>query len=118
MPNETQCLAQNIYHEARGEPFRGKLAVARVTLNRVNSGTFPNTICGVVYQKGQFSWTSKRYKIRDQHAWGQAVFIANLVTESPEILGHFPALYFHNKTVKPNWKRKKLATIGQHTFYM
>ena len=65
--DEVECLALNIYHEARNQPTAGKLAVAQVTLNRVKHDRFPNTICGVVYQgyylnnnpikhKCQFSW--------------------------------------------------------------
>ena len=61
---QLNCLTQNIYWEAASEPFEGKVAVAQVTLNRVESGKFANTVCGVVYQKNvfyervvcQFSW--------------------------------------------------------------
>lgn len=61
---QLECLARNIYHEAGGEPFEGKVAVAQVTINRAESGDFPNDICKVVYQKNivyekvlcQFSW--------------------------------------------------------------
>ena len=48
--DELHCLAKNVYHEARGESKAGKLAVAHVTLNRVHSDEFPDTVCGVVYQ--------------------------------------------------------------------
>ena len=48
--DEVECLALNIYHEARNQPTVGKLAVAQVTMNRVKDVRFPNTICGVVYQ--------------------------------------------------------------------
>jgi len=54
--DELQCLAKNIYHEARGESWEGKLAVAWVTLNRVHSGRFPDTICDVVYQAQHSTW--------------------------------------------------------------
>ena len=61
---QLDCLAKNIYHEAKGEPFEGKVAVAQVTINRAASGQFPSDICKVVYQKNvvydkvlcQFSW--------------------------------------------------------------
>ena len=48
---QLECLARNIYYEAKGEPFEGKVAVAQVTINRMESGLFPNDLCKVVYQK-------------------------------------------------------------------
>ena len=51
------CLTLNVYHEARGEPFLGQVAVAEVTLNRVDDLRWPDTVCEVVYQPYQFSWT-------------------------------------------------------------
>ena len=59
------CLTRNIYYEAASEPFEGKVAVAQVTMNRVETGRFGRDVCGVVYQKNvvyekvicQFSWT-------------------------------------------------------------
>jgi len=53
---ELDCLAKNIYHEARGESLQGKKAVANVTLNRVHSNLFPDTVCGVVYQAVHSRW--------------------------------------------------------------
>ena len=58
--DEVNCLALNIYHEARNQPFMGKLAVGYVTLNRVNSDEFPNTICGVVKQGLKSKWFKKK----------------------------------------------------------
>ena len=55
------CLAMNIYHEARSEPIAGRVAVAEVTLNRVESKYYPNDICGVVYQKGKKSCTRPKH---------------------------------------------------------
>jgi len=60
LDQETHCLAQNVYHEARGESWHGKMAVALVTLNRTEHWRFPKTICKVVYQPGQFTWTQYR----------------------------------------------------------
>ncbi|HIE75488.1 MAG TPA: cell wall hydrolase, partial [Gammaproteobacteria bacterium] len=54
---EVGCLALNIYHEARGESHDGQVAVAAVTLNRMQSASYPDTVCGVVWQPHQFSWT-------------------------------------------------------------
>lgn len=117
--NETVCLAKNIYHEARGESIRGKLAVAKVTLNRVNSGKFRHTICGVVYQRGQFSWTESKYKpILDKSAWLDSLHIAKLVMLNPE-LSKTTAMYYHNLKVKPRWQQlERIDKIGNHVFYI
>jgi spore germination cell wall hydrolase CwlJ-like protein len=113
------CLAKNIYYEAQGESLIGKLAVAKVTLNRVTSPKFPNSVCGVVYQKYQFSWTlTKQYKIRNLAAWQESLNLARdaIYNGLPE-LENFKALYFHNKQVNPRWNRKRLLKIGNHIFY-
>src|SRR4051812_31944557 len=77
------CLARNIYFEARGEGSRGQYAVAAVTLNRVREKRWADGICGVVYQKKQFSWTqswpmSRPTVIDDQAAWQRAAEVAVL----------------------------------------
>lgn len=115
--NETMCLAKNIYHEARGETIQGKLAVAKVTLNRVASGKFRHTICGVVYQPNQFSWTKYKYKpILDQTAWLNSLHIAKLVMLDPNKY-KTTATHYHNLKVKPVWHLKQIDKIGNHVFY-
>lgn len=114
---QLNCLAKNVYFESRGEPFKGKLAVALVTLNRVASDKYPNTVCEVVYQKNQFSWTKSRSRITDTSKWQESVEAARLALDSPYILGDFRATHFHNNTIRPGWKLKKLAKIGNHTFF-
>jgi spore germination cell wall hydrolase CwlJ-like protein len=117
--NETVCLAKNIYHEARGESILGKLAVAKVTLNRVASGKFRETICKVVYQSGQFSWTKSKYKpILDKNAWSESLHIAKLLMLNPE-LSKTTAMYYHSTKVKPNWRQlERVDKIGNHVFYI
>jgi len=112
---ETMCLARNIYHEARGESYLGKLAVAKVTINRTKDPKFPRTICGVVYQPGQFSWTALGPRKTDQ----ESIRIAQRAIQGRHELSRFDALYFHNKSVSPAWARKfkKIKTIGTHAFY-
>lgn len=113
------CLAKNIYFEARGESTQGKLAVAKVTLNRVKSGKFPTTICAVVYQPYQFSWTTNpRPQVKYDKQWQESIHLAKyaITTNIPE-LKHFEALYFHNNHVRPHWKHKQIAKIGNHVFY-
>lgn len=118
--NEVLCLAKNIYFEARGEPIRGKIAVAQVTLNRVTHRTqFDASICGVVYAKNQFSWTMERHREPRGPAWHEAQAIAKAVLLGTVHLPEFKALYFHNLTVNPSWNRTKdlVARIGNHIFY-
>lgn len=113
------CLAKNIYYEARGEPHQGKLAVAQVTLNRVNDERFASTICGVVYQPYQFSWTKERnLKVVDKQAWQESLEIATTAINSGlDSMADFNAMYFHSTKVKPRWKLRKVAKIGNHVFY-
>jgi spore germination cell wall hydrolase CwlJ-like protein len=117
---ELLCLAKNIYYEARGEPMRGKIAVAQVTLNRVTHRTeFQSSICGVVYAKNQFSWTMEKHREPRGAAWHEAQAVAKAVVVGTAHLPGFKALYFHNLTVQPQWNRTKelVARIGNHIFY-
>lgn len=75
--NEMTCLALTVYHESRGEPLVGQKMVADVVMNRKRDSRFPSTVCGVVFQRSQFSYLSKRnLSPRDQAAWDRAVEIA------------------------------------------
>ena len=127
---ELDCLAMNIYHEARGEPRAGQYAVGEVTMNRVYSATYPDNICAVVYQKHwnpksktysyAFSWTDNDYAVNMRsRPWKQAFQIAKTIyydNYEPQLDG---ALFYHAKYVKPGWAKryKKIATIGKHIFY-
>lgn len=116
------CLTKNIYHEARGESYLGKIAVAQVTMNRVNSGQrWPGTVCDVVYQqvKGtpQFSWTTMNVKVGDSKAWEEAKQIAYGVLNGDLWIKHFNFTYFHNKTVEHGQNKKGHRVIGNHVFY-
>lgn len=117
---DIECLAKNIYHEARGEPFHGQVAVALVTVNRVASGVFENTVCKVVYAHRQFSWTlDKTKKVKDSKAWASAVEVATAVLSRKIYNPDFTAVYFHTKQVRPKWAKTKtiIARIGNHIFY-
>ena len=91
---EKKCLAEAIYFEARSEPEEGQAAVAQVVLNRVSSGLYPSTICGVVYQNRhhyhacQFSFAceGRSLRITEPDAWSTAVRIADEVTEGKTYL--------------------------------
>lgn len=120
--NEVQCLANNIYYEASAEPYLGKVAVAKVTVNRTKDPDFKPTICGVVYQPGQFSWTSDKSlqkRRKDPKVWQECLQIARNVVAGYGLgyLADFSATHFHNNKVKPKWKLKRVAKIGNHTFY-
>ena len=112
------CLAFAIYFEARGESIDGKLAIVDVILERVIDKRWPDTICGVVKQKEQFSFYSSNLIINDITAYKEAVTIANHVLH-----GYVPAIvdanHYHTLDVSPKWARNKRAImiIGNHKFY-
>lgn len=107
-----------MYYEARGEPRAGKIAVALVTINRVDDKRYPSTICGVVFQKKQFSWTVSYNKGGiNMKQWRQSQEAALEAYMDRGILGNFKATHFHNSQVNPRWKLRKVATINNHTFY-
>lgn len=128
--HDIKCLTLNIFHEARSESIKGQRAVASVTLNRVASKHYPNTICEVVYEKrwdrirkryvGQFSWTEfdQPPKLKSK-AWYQAWQIANTAYKEKDKKQLKGALFYHASYIKPSWARKKkpIARIGSHIFY-
>lgn len=126
---QLECLAKNIYYEAGSEPFEGKVAVAQVTLNRMDSGQFPSDLCKVVYQKNvvyekvlcQFSWYCENPSAKapkNNEAYKESEVVARQVLlEGFRLPVLHDALYFHAKHVKPNWSYQKVAVIGGHVFY-
>jgi N-acetylmuramoyl-L-alanine amidase len=118
--NDLYCLVQNVYHEARGEDALGQAAVAHVTLNRVNSPTYPNSLCDVVWQKRQYSWTEdgKSDRMTDLGAMGKAVDLALAASRGrvKDPTGGAPHYYAHGK-VRPYWSESGYRLIvGEHTF--
>lgn len=115
---DLSCLSKTIHHEARGESYKGMLAVAHVVLNRTKSERFPSTICEVVYQKTnktcQFSWACVKIKTRamKEEVYTLAVQILNGETRDPTK----GALFFHNKEAE-SFERRKTVEIGNHIFY-
>lgn len=119
---ELGCLALNIYHEARGETEKGKYAVAAVTLNRVKNKYYPDTICGVVWQKKQFSWTilsSEFHSVKNPKAWTNAIEIAQRFMEGDDWSGVGEATHYHTVAVSPAWKddEQLIGQVGNHLFY-
>ena len=126
---QVECLAKNIYWEAAHEPFEGKVAVAQVTINRVNDGRFANDICAVVYQKNvvytkvvcQFSWFCEtNHLTRSAHPklYMESEAVAKKVLlENYRLDGFKDALYYHADYVDPKWKKERIGKIGRHIFY-
>ena len=118
--NDLNCLAEAIYFEARGESRQGQAAVAEVILNRVDSRQFPSTVCGVINQPAQFSYTIGGPKpIHNKAAYQRARDIAQAALSGAprELTGG--ATYFHTPAVRPSWSRRMHRTvqIGAHIFY-
>jgi N-acetylmuramoyl-L-alanine amidase len=118
---ELDCLATGIYFEAKSEPLAGQLAVGRVIANRAESGgRFPSTYCGVLFQRGQFSFVhghSLPAVPRASRQWQTAVAIAKIVDQDLKESGVGNALFFHARYVSPGWRLKRIASIGNHVFY-
>jgi len=126
---QLECLTKNIYWEAATEPFEGKVAVAQVTMNRVDNGRFGTGVCGVVYQKDnflgrvvcQFSWACETtHKIRPVYP---ALYKESEEVAKKVLLENFrlstmkEALYYHADYVNPKWGKPKIGQIGRHIFY-
>ncbi len=125
---ELWCLATAIYFEARGESYRGQVAVAQVVLNRVKDYRYPDTICGVVFQNQsrrnscQFSFACDGIPetINDRQSWAQAEDIAKRFTNGELYLTEVAnATHYHATYVRPAWapRMTKLTQIGLHVFY-
>ena len=136
--SEVMCLAKNIYYEAGAEPLEGKMAVAQVTMNRVEHPSFPKSVCGVVNQNAirksnsewdddkricQFSWVCQGRRIikKESDNWQESLEIAKSFLTENKSYDKFEddVLFFHEKHLPFNWKQKytKVAVIGNHIFY-
>ncbi len=118
---DIDCLAHNIYHEARGESIKGQIAVAAVTINRLFAQGYPSSICKVVHQPYQFSWVKllKNHSPKNKTQYEIAKAIAK-----DYVQGRFKdptkgSLFYHATYVSPKWSKKltKTVTIGNHIFY-
>ena len=139
---EKECLALNIYHESRNQPLAGQIAVALVTLNRVNDERFPDSICEVVYQgpireswrkdgtfypikhRCQFSWwcDGKSDEVTQPKYYKEIQSLVELIMHRGKInILDFTdgALFYHATYVKPGWAKMKTRTakIEDHIFY-
>ena len=119
--NDVECLTKNIYYEAGIEDHRGKFAVGNVTINRLKTGYWGNSICKVVYAKSQFSWTlAKKLPRPDSKLWAESEQVARKVLAGHRVRGLTRSLYYHAIYIKdPKWadKSQEAGQIGNHVFY-
>lgn len=126
---QISCLAENVYFEAAHEPKDGKIAVAFVTLNRLRTGNFADSICGVVTQKTngtcQFSWycdpnvTKQRLTIKTSPLYNEILEMTTYLYLNlhrvPDVTNG--STFYHADYVNPGWQLKKEKKIGRHIFY-
>jgi len=135
LEKEVDCLAKNIYFEARNEPLRGQISVGLVTIQRVKDSAYPNTVCGVVWEKrkhpntgkwvGQFSWTwdGQHDNPKNKKAWDESMKLAQAMLAGGSLDNFYDFLYgadhYHATYVAPYWRKhfEKVAQIGEHIFY-
>jgi N-acetylmuramoyl-L-alanine amidase len=128
--SDLRCLAENVYYEARGEPLAGQYAVAEVTMNRVGSPLFPDSVCAVVHARawdpsrdryvGAFSWTELDSLAAPRgYEWRRAKAVAGTVYDNREAPLVDEALFYHATRISPDWAdtRTQVARIGRHLFY-
>jgi N-acetylmuramoyl-L-alanine amidase len=130
LTNPRTCMALNLYHEARGEPVAGMIAVFEVVLARVKSAKFPDDICGVVWQQhvkpngvkvGQFSWTAddRIDNVVDANQWADVQdFMNGIVTRAIEVQYRPNVLYYHAGPRTGFFQKLKFQyQVGAHKFY-
>jgi len=125
MTTELLCLAVAIFFEARGESIDGKELVANVVINRVSSSKYPDTICGVVKQRKQFSFTHDGMSdnpldyntYHDSLAWEESIGMAEYVLDTGVINSYI--IMYHNTDVDPYWTDSYSLSgkVGKHLFY-
>ncbi len=127
--HEYNCLRLNVYHEAGNQSVEGKEAVAAVTLNRMRVKHYPSTVCGVVYQRKQFSWTwtlanhaPKLHNVLEKRQWEISGQVAERALRGELSVDIGNATHYHATYVNPKWSRskrmKQVAKIGTHLFYL
>ena len=117
---QAHCLAGAVYFESKGESLAGQLAVAKVVMARAKSGRFASTLCGVVFQKSQFSFVrGGRMPAIDKGGanWRNAVAISKIALSNSWKSPVEGALFFHARYVSPGWRLSRLGAIDNHIFY-
>lgn len=111
------CLEAVVYNETRGNKAQGAVLVGATVLNRVNNRNYPNTICGVAYQRAQFT---NIQKVKPHHINEQTrSVVREIIQKYYDGTLNKVVLYFHNTSVRPKWSyaRKRIAKVGAHIFY-
>lgn len=117
---EIDCLVSAVYHEARGEPLQGRVAIVEVILARRDSGKWPKNACGVISQKSQFSFVNGGHipKIAGKDRQGFRTLVMRVLSGelSSPARG---ATYFHASHARPSWRHemRRVSQIGRHFFY-
>lgn len=123
MERDIACLARNVYFEARNQSIEGQLAVAYVTLNRLEESAEPRTICDIVYRPGLFSWTRDERKhdgqIWEKAAWEIARHVAMIAVAEPAADPVRGSTFYHAVSIEPYWASTliRVGQIGDHVFY-
>lgn len=127
METALMCMALNIFFEARSEPIQGQIAVAEVTLNRVASDDYPNTICEVVLQENKngcsFSWwcDGKSDYPKEHNSFQTSKSLAKLMIDNGQYISVVgkDATHYHTDDIKPYWSDDmvKVEQVGKHIFY-
>lgn len=122
---EVHCMGNAIFYEAQGEPYKGKVAVAHVILNRMRSGLYPKTVCGVVHQRGQFQWVHNHYlrkarvylpsRHKKIHKLASNIYSKHKLGQKQDITKG--ALFFSSNGVRPSVRAIKGVKIGRHQFF-
>lgn len=117
--NEVVCLAQTLYYEAGGEPPEGLEAVAATVFNRVSSPSWPGTICRVVYQHAQFSWTLDRATWQTRPRARFLDLAVTFLQRRAILQDMYPVTHFHHVDITPRWAPTLtyVGTFGLHHFY-
>lgn len=122
-PEDQECLSKNIYHEAGVESKLGKLAVGQVTLNRLQTKRWGDSICQVVYYKSQFSWTKMKNKLDETpkgRLWEESKQAAAQILRGVRVNALRGSLFYHTDYIAtPKWvdRKAKIIQIEQHIFY-
>lgn len=123
--NSVQCMTEAIYFESQGASYESKCAVAQSIMNRVGHDSFPNSVCGVVYQKTasicQYSWAcNKKRRIKNQKEYKEALEIARDAVSKKVVhtkVYKKKAIFFHSRRTNPRWKYNRVYADADHVFY-
>jgi spore germination cell wall hydrolase CwlJ-like protein len=114
--SELKCMTRAIYVEARGESYSGKLAVAHVILNRIKSG-YGTNVCDILSKPKQFPWYNKSFKVLEPKVYDSINELSKSILNGKTKDPTNGSIFFHEKSLNPNWKYKKIKIIGNHIFY-